>query len=56
MKTYCLSCKQNTDNYYKGKKTLTNSVLIQKSLCKKCFNEQSTFLKQKYGKKGNKLL
>ena len=49
--TYCLGCKDYTDNFKPQEIKMTNKVLREKSNCVVCRSSQSTFLKQKHNNK-----
>ena len=44
--TYCLGCKDYTQNFRPEKVTITNKVLREKSHCVVCRCNKSRFLKQ----------
>ena len=50
-KTYCLVCKDNTNNFIPQEVKMTNKVLREKSNCVICQSSQSRFLKQKHKNK-----
>ena len=45
--TYCLGCKDYTQNFRAEKVAMTNNVFRQKSHCLICRSNKSKFLKQK---------
>ena len=45
--TYCLGCKDYTDNFKPQEIKMTNKVSIKKSNCVICQSSKSRFLKQK---------
>ena len=45
--TYCLGCKDYTQNYRSEKVKMINKVLREKSHCVVCRSNKSRFLKQK---------
>ena len=45
--TYCLGCKDYTQNFRPEKMKMTNKVLREKSHCAVCQSNKSRFLKQK---------
>ena len=45
--TYCLGCKDYTQNYRSEKVKMINKVLREKSHCVLCRSNKSRFLKQK---------
>ena len=45
--TYCLGCKDYTQNFRPGKVKMTNKVLGEKPHCVVCRSNKSRFLKQK---------
>ena len=45
--TYCLGCKDYTQNFRPEKVKMTNKVLRKKSHCIVCRSNKSRFLKQK---------
>ena len=49
--TYCLGCKDYTDNFKPQEVKMKNSVLRQKSNCGFCRSSKSRFLKQKHKSK-----
>ena len=49
--TYCLGCKDYTDNFKPQEVKMTNKVLREKSNCVVCRSSKSRFLKQKHNKK-----
>ena len=51
MKTYCLSCKNHTDNIGSKEVIMTNKVVREKSRCPNAMINKSRFLKQKPNKK-----
>ena len=51
LRTYCLTCREHTDNIGSGKVTMTNKVIRDKSRCAQCLSDKSKFLKQKLNKK-----
>ena len=46
--TYCLGCKDFTNNFRPQEVTMANKVLREKSNCIVCQSNKSRFLKQKY--------
>ena len=44
--TYCLVCKNKTDNRKIRGVALVNKIATQRSLCTVCTSRKSTFLKQ----------
>ena len=49
--TYCLGCKDYTDNFKPQEIKMTNKVLREKSNCVVCRSSKSRFLKQKHNNK-----
>ena len=49
--TYCLGCKDYTDNFKPQEIKMTNKVLKEKSECVACRSSKSKFLKQKHSNK-----
>ena len=49
--TYCLSCKNHTNNMASRNVTMTDKVLRQKSKCSVCLSYKSRFFKQDHSKK-----
>ena len=49
--TYCLGCKDYTENFKPQEIKLTNKVLKEKSNCVVCGSSISRFLKQKHNHK-----
>ena len=49
--TYCLGCKDYTNNFKPEEVKMTNKVLKEKSNCFVCRSSKSRFLKQKHNKK-----
>ena len=49
--TYCLDCKDYTDNFKPQEIKMTNTVLREKSNCVVCQSSKSSFLKQKNNNK-----
>ena len=49
--TYCLGCKDCTDNFKLQEVKMVNKVFRGKSNCAVCRSSQSRFLKQKQNKK-----
>ena len=49
--TYCLGCKDYTNNFKAQKIKMTNEVLTEKSDCVVRRSNKSRFLKQKYNNK-----
>ena len=49
--TYCLGCKDYSDNFKPQEVKMTNWVLGQKWNCVACLSIKSRFLKQKYNNK-----
>ena len=45
--TYCLGCKDYTQNFRPEKVNMTNKILRKKSHCVICRSNKSRFLKQK---------
>ena len=45
--TYCLGCKDYTQNFRSEKVKMTNKVLREKFYCVACRSNKSRFLKQK---------
>ena len=46
--TYCLGCKDYTENFKPPEIKMTNKVLREKSNCVVCWSRKSRFLKQKH--------
>ena len=40
LKTYCLACREHTDNIGSIRVTMTNKVIRDKSRCAQCLSEQ----------------
>ena len=51
VKTYCLGCKDCTDNFKPQEVKMTKKVLREKSKCPLCQSSKSRFLHQKKKKK-----
>ena len=49
--TYCLGCKDYTDNFKPQEIKITNKVHREKSNCVVCCSSKSKFLKQKHNNK-----
>ena len=49
--TYCLGCKDYTNNLKPQEIRMTNKVLREKSNCVACRSSKSRFLKQKHNNK-----
>ena len=49
--TYCLGCKDYTQNFKSQEVKMTNKVLREKSNCVVCRSSKSRILKQKHNKK-----
>ena len=49
--TYCLGCKDCTDNFKLQEVKMVNKVFREKSNCAVCRSSKSRFLKQKQSKK-----
>ena len=49
--TYCLGCKDYTNNFKPQETKMTNKVLREKSNCVVCRSSKSNFLKQKHNNK-----
>ena len=51
--TYCLGCKDYTDDFKPQEIKMANKVLREKSNCIACRSNKSRFLKQKHNHKNN---
>ena len=51
--TYCLGCKDYTDDFKPQEIKMANEVLREKSNCIACRSNKSRFLKQKHNHKNN---
>ena len=51
--TYCLGCKDYTDDFKPQETKMANEVLREKSNCIACRSNKSRFLKQKHNHKNN---
>ena len=51
--TYCLGCKDYTNNFKLQEVKMTNKLLREESNCVDCQSNKSRFLKQKHNKKNN---
>ena len=51
--TYCLGCKDYTDNFKPQEIKMANEVLREKSNCIACRSNKSRVLKQKHNHKNN---
>ena len=51
LKTYCLACREHTNNIGSKRVTMTNKVIKDKSRCAQCLPDNSRFLKQKPNKR-----
>ena len=51
MKIYCIKCKRKTDSIDSKKESIANKLIIDKSRCKTCKANKSTFVRQKPPKK-----
>ena len=51
MQTYCLGCKNYTNNIGSKEVMMTNKTVIEKSRCVNCLCDKSRFLKQKSNNK-----
>ena len=51
MKIYCVKCKRKTDSIDSKKESIANKLIIDKSRCKTCKANKSTFVRQKPPKK-----
>ena len=49
--TYCLGCKDYTDNFKRQEIKMTDKVLREESNCAVCWSSKSRFLKQKHNNK-----
>ena len=49
--TYCLECKDYTDNFKTEEIKMINKVLREKSNCVVCWSSKSRLLKQKHNNK-----
>ena len=49
--TYCLECKDYTNNFKSQEIKMTNKVLREKSNCVVCWSSKSRLLKQKHNNK-----
>ena len=49
--TYCLGCKDCTDNFKPQEVKMANKVLREKSNCVVCRSSKSRFFKQKHNNK-----
>ena len=56
MRTYCLACREHTDNVGSKKITVKNKVIREKSRCAECFSGKSKFMKQKQKKGGSNII
>ena len=54
VKTYCLGCKDCTDNLKPQEVKMTKKVLREKSNCVVCRSRKSRFLKQEHNNSNNK--
>ena len=51
LKTYCLACREHTNNIGSKAVTTTNKVIRDKSRCAQCLSDKSRFMKQNLNKK-----
>ena len=51
LRTYCLACREHTNNISSKKVTMTNKVIRDKSRCGESLSDKSRFLKQNHKKK-----
>ena len=54
--TYCLECKDYTQNFRPEKVKMTNKILREKSHCVACRSNKSRFPKQKLNNKNDLML
>ena len=47
LRTYCLACREHTDNYGSRNVNMTNKVIGNMSRCSNCLNKKPRFMKQK---------
>ena len=50
LRTYCLACREHTDNIVSKRVTMTNKVIRDKSRCFQCLSDKKRFMKQKLNK------
>ena len=50
LKTYCLVCREHTNNVGSKKVTMKNKIITDKLRCAECFSDKSRFLKQNHNK------
>ena len=51
LRTYCLACREHTNNIGSKKVTMTNKVIRDKSRYAQCLSHKSRFMTQKLNKK-----
>ena len=56
LRTYCLACREHTNNISSKKVTMTNKVIRDKSRCGEYLSDKSRFLKENHKKKKNWLV
>ena len=50
LRTYCLGCREHTNNIGSKRVTMTNKVIRDKSRCGECLSDTSQFMAQEYSK------
>ena len=54
LRTYCLSCREQTNNIDSKRVTMTNKVIRDKSRCAECVSDKSRFMAQEKSKSSQK--
>ena len=50
LRTYCLGCREHTNNIGSKRVTMINKVIRDKSRCDECLSDTSRFVAQEYSK------
>ena len=51
LRTYCLACREHTNNIGSKRITMTNKIIRNKARCAQCLSDKWRFMKQKHDKK-----
>ena len=51
LRTYCLACREHTNNIGSKRITMTNKVIRDKPRSAQCLSDKSRFMKQKHDKR-----
>ena len=54
LRTYCLSCREHTNNIGSKRVAMTNKVIKDKSRCANCLSDKSQFMAQEDSKSSQK--